>query len=98
MVATVKPAAACRILVVEDEPAINDIVATALRFQGHAVTQIDDGAEGLHEALRSSYDLIVLDVMLPGVDGFEVCRRLRDTGDLAPVLFLTVRTEAEDRV
>lgn len=93
-----KPASACRILVIEDEPAINDVVATALRYEGHSVTQIHDGGEGLSEALRAVYDLIVLDVMLPGIDGFEVCRRMRESGQLAPVLFLTAKAEAEDRV
>lgn len=95
---TERPAAACRILVVEDEPAINDIVATALRYQGHSVTQLDDGRDGLTEALRAAYDLVVLDVMLPGLDGFEICRRMRDAGQLAPVLFLTARAETEDRI
>ncbi len=93
-----KPAAACRILIVEDEPAINDVVATALRYQGHSVTQVHDGGEGLSEAQRAAYDLVVLDVMLPGIDGFEICRRMREAGQLAPVLFLTARTETEDRI
>ncbi|MEZ5279098.1 MAG: response regulator transcription factor [Acidimicrobiales bacterium] len=98
MTSVAKPVAACRILVVEDEPAINDIVATALRYQGHSVTQIDDGWSGLTEALRSPHDLAVLDVMLPGLDGFEICRRMREAGRLEPVLFLTARAETEDRV
>ena len=98
MTSVAKPVAACRILVVEDEPAINDIVATALRYQGHSVTQIDDGWSGLTEALRSPHDLVVLDVMLPGLDGFEICRRMREAGRLEPVLFLTARAETEDRV
>ena len=93
-----KTAAASRILIVEDEPAINDVVATALRYQGHSVTQFDDGDLGLAEALRSAYDLVILDVMLPGVDGFEICRRMRDLGRLAPVLFLTARSDAQDRI
>ncbi|MEM9134983.1 MAG: response regulator transcription factor [Actinomycetota bacterium] len=91
-------AAVSRILVVEDEPAINDVVATALRYQGHTVTQIEDGRSGLAAAEREGYDLVILDVMLPGIDGFEICRRLRDRGLLMPVLFLTARAEANDRV
>ncbi len=87
-----------RILLVEDEPAINDIVATALRYEGHSVTQMQDGRDGLSEAKRAAYDLIVLDVMLPGLDGFEICRRMRQDGQDAPVLFLTARDDAEDRV
>ncbi len=91
-------AAVSRILVVEDEPAINDVVATALRYQGHTVTQIEDGRGGLAAAEREAYDLVILDVMLPGMDGFEICRRLRDKRVLVPVLFLTARAEANDRV
>ena len=87
-----------RILVVEDEPSINDIVSTALRYQGHSVTQTDNGAKALDLALGSAFDLIVLDVMLPGLDGFEVCRRLRDVGRFSPVLFLTARDQPEDRI
>jgi two-component system OmpR family response regulator len=90
--------ATSRVLVVEDEPAINDIVATALRYQGHQVTQVDDGGIGLHEVRTSFYDLVVLDVMLPGVDGLEICRRMRNEGIHTPVLFLTARSETEDRV
>lgn len=87
-----------RVLVVEDEPAISDIVTTALRYQGHDVTQRDHGRDGLDEALATAYDLIVLDVMLPGRDGFEICRQLRDAGQATPVLFLTARGDADDRV
>jgi len=72
----------CRVLIIEDEPSINDVVATVLRYQGYSVTQCDNNTAGLDEALRSFYDLIVVDVMLPGLDGFEVCRRLRNGGDL----------------
>jgi len=86
------------ILVVEDEPAISDIVATALRFEKHTVTTADHGRTGLDLALEGDFDLIVLDIMLPGLHGFEVCRRLRDQGDLTPVLFLTAREEPHDRV
>ncbi len=91
-------ATACRILVVEDEPAINDVVSTALRYQGHSVTQVEHGLSGLAEAEQNSFDLIVLDVMLPGLDGFEICRRLRDAGRFSPVLFLTARDDPKDRI
>ena len=87
-----------RILVVEDESSINDVVSTALRYQGHSVTQTDDGASGLELATTTSFDLIVLDVMLPGLDGYEVCRRLREAGRFSPVLFLTARDGADDRI
>ena len=92
------PSAPRRILVVEDDPSISDIVSTALRFQGHSVTQADDGPEGLRLAVADDVDLVVLDVMLPGLDGFEVCRRLRETGSDVPVLFLTARDETEHRI
>ena len=91
-------AAPCRILVIEDDPSINDVVSTALRFQGHSVTQAADGTAALKLALKGDLDLLVLDVMLPGIDGFEVCRRLREAGSVAPVLFLTARDETEHRI
>lgn len=89
---------ASRILVVEDEPAINDVVSTALRYQGHSVTQRDDGLDGLATAKREHFDLIVLDVMLPGIDGFDICRQLREEGHFSPVLFLTARDDPSDRI
>ena len=93
-----KSASPSRILVVEDELSINDVVSTALRYQGHAVTQTDNGAKGLQLATETAFDLIVLDILLPGLDGFEVCRRLRDTGRFSPVLFLTALDEPDDRI
>ncbi len=86
------------VLVVEDEEAISDVVATALRYQGYAVTQREDGWEGLAEATSNEFDLIVLDVMLPGIDGFEICRRLRQEDRFVPVLFLTARDAPDDRI
>ncbi|MEZ5381757.1 MAG: response regulator transcription factor [Microthrixaceae bacterium] len=83
---------------VEDDLAISDVVSTALRFQGHTVTQADDGLDGLDLARADAFDLVVLDVMLPGIDGFEVCRRMRDRGTSTPVLFLTARDEATNRI
>ncbi len=87
-----------RILVVEDEQSIRDVVATALRYSGHTITEAADGTNGLRLALEGAFDLIVLDVMLPGLDGFEVCRRLRERGRFSPVLFLTAKAKAEDRI
>ncbi len=92
------PTAPRRILVVEDDPSISDVVSTALRFQGHSVTQAADGLGGLQLAVAGAVDLLVLDVMLPGIDGFELCRRLREAGSDAPVLFLTAREETEHRI
>ncbi len=98
MTAARRTASPSRILVVEDEPSINDVVSTALRYQGHAVTQTENGTKGLWLATETDFDLIVLDVMLPGLDGFDVCRRLRDSGRFSPVLFLTALDEPDDRI
>ena len=87
-----------RILVVEDEPAISDVVSTALRHQGHAVTTTDHGRKGRDLALAEAFDLIVLDVMLPGLDGFTICRDLRAAGSVTPVLFLTARDGPDHRI
>ncbi|HTG46638.1 MAG TPA: response regulator transcription factor [Actinomycetota bacterium] len=87
-----------RVLVVDDEPAIADLVSTALRYEGFEVTTAGTGrdVEPLVDSFRP--ELIVLDVMLPDVDGFEVQRRLRDGGRRVPVLFLTARDATEDKV
>lgn len=86
------------ILLVEDEPTIRTAVRDALRAKGHDVDDTIDGAEALRRAQATRYDLIVLDVMLPGLDGYEVCRRLRREGDRTPVLMLTARGSEDDRV
>lgn len=98
MVSVIPSASASRILVVEDEDAISDVVAIALRHQGHAVTIADHGRSGLDLARTGDQDLIVLDVMLPGIDGFEICRELRAAGSTTPVLFLTARDAPDDRI
>ncbi len=87
-----------RVLVVDDEPAIADLVSTALRYEGFEVATAGTGHDvaPLVESFRP--ELIVLDVMLPDVDGFEVQRRLRDGGRRVPVLFLTARDATEDKV
>lgn len=84
------------ILVVEDEPHIRDIVELALRFHGFRVTSVATGEEALVQVERDPPDLMVLDVMLPGIDGFEVCRRLADRR--VPVIFLTARDTPADTV
>lgn len=86
------------ILVVEDEPSISDIVTTALRHHGYDVTPAHDGQDALRFLTINTYDLVVLDVMLPGVDGFEICERMRQEGNLVPVLFLTARDGQDDRI
>jgi two-component system, OmpR family, response regulator len=87
-----------RVLVVEDDARLADVLARGLRAEGMSVRLTGDGAGALDEAQQGEFDAIVLDVMLPDTDGFDVCRRLRDAGVWAPVLMLTARTEIEDRV
>jgi len=92
------PAPTAHILVVDDEPAITDLLSTALRYMGYRVTSATTGFAALDAAATASPDLVVLDVMLPDIDGFEVCRRLRDGRDFVPVIFLTARDAEDDRV
>jgi two-component system OmpR family response regulator len=87
-----------RILVVDDEPSIVDSVATSLRYEGFEVDQASNGRLALESAQQRTPDLIVLDVMLPDLDGLEVTRRLRSDGLRVPVLFLTARDALEDKV
>ena len=90
--------AAVRVLVVDDEAPIADLVATALRYEGFETTTAGDGHAALATVESFRPDLLVLDVMLPDLDGFEVQRRLVDRGVQVPVLFLTARDATEDKV
>ena len=85
-----------KILVVEDEKAIADILVFNLGREGYDTMAAYDGAEGLHKALTESPDLILLDVMLPEMDGFEVCRRVRAQSDI-PIIMLTARERRPTR-
>jgi two-component system, OmpR family, response regulator len=87
-----------RVLVVEDEARMARLLKRGLEEEGHAVDVAADGPEGLWLATENSYAAIVLDVMLPGFDGYELCRRLRADGDWTPVLMLTARDAVSDRV
>jgi two-component system OmpR family response regulator len=87
-----------RLLVVEDELRMSELLARGLREEGYAVDVAHDGTEGLWLAGEQDYDAIVLDVMLPGIDGFEVCRRLRSMERWSPILLLTARDALDDRV
>jgi DNA-binding response OmpR family regulator len=87
-----------RILVVDDEPAVRDAVRRALVLSGYAVDTADGGGAAVAALAAEAPDAIVLDVAMPGVDGLEVCRRLRASGDRTPVLMLTARDAVADRV
>ncbi|MDP9343621.1 MAG: response regulator transcription factor [Actinomycetota bacterium] len=87
-----------RVLVVDDEPSITELVATVLRYEGFQVGVAANGWEALRLASEFRPELIVLDVMLPDHDGFEVHRRLRERGEEIPVIFLTARDATEDKV
>ncbi len=87
-----------RVLVVDDEPSIVDAVATSLRYEGFEVEEATTGRSALAIAQERTPDLIVLDVMLPDLDGLEVTRRLRTDGIRVPILFLTARDSLEDKL
>lgn len=87
-----------RILVVDDEPSITELLSTALTFVGFDVHAVGSGRDALATSAAYAPSLIVLDVMLPDLDGFEVCRRLRSNGDAVPVIFLTARDEHDDKL
>ena len=87
-----------RVLVVEDEVRMSRVLKRGLEEEGHAVDVAGDGPEGLWLATENEYTAIVLDVMLPGFDGFELCRKLRAAGVWVPVLMLTARDAVDDRV
>ena len=91
-------ASAARALVVDDEPSIADLVATALRYDGFSTTVRGSGREALTAVDEERPDVIVLDVMLPDLDGFEVARTLRRRGETMPVVFLTARDGSADAV
>ena len=87
-----------RILVVEDEVAIGEGIRRALASDGHAIDLVSDGAEGLTWARTYPYDLVVLDIVLPTMDGLAVCERLRENGFGGPILMLTALDSVDDRV
>ncbi len=87
-----------RILVVEDEKNLNRIITEAMADEGYSVDSCFNGADALDYALTSVYDVMILDIMLPKMDGLELVRRLRERGNNTPVLFLTARDSVSDRV
>jgi two-component system OmpR family response regulator len=92
------PGGNAELLVVDDEPFLRDAVAASLRFLGFEVTTAETGSGALRLARDRPFDLVVLDVMLPDVDGFEIVRRLRQDGSRVPVIFLTARDTQADKV
>src|SRR5215210_4321697 len=87
-----------RILVVDDEPAVRGSLERALRLDGYAVELASDGADGLERLADRPADAIVLDLLMPEMDGLELCRRVRGAGDQTPILVLTARDQVADRV
>ena len=86
------------LLVVDDEPSIRELLSASLRFAGFTVLTAADGHEALTQQASTRFDLVVLDIMMPGMDGFEVLRRMRETEPELPVLFLTARDDVQDKV
>jgi two-component system, OmpR family, response regulator MprA len=89
---------AMRLLVVDDDPSVREALALVLGLNGFDVTTAVDGREAIRTLALGSPDAVVLDVLMPGLDGLEVCRRIRATGDRTPVLMLTARAEVSERV
>ncbi|MGH2721403.1 MAG: response regulator transcription factor [Actinomycetota bacterium] len=87
-----------RVLVVDDEPPVRTALERALRLAGYDVALAEDGEHALREVAAAAPDAIVLDMLMPGVDGLEVCRRVRAAGDTTPILMLTARDAVSDRV
>ena len=87
-----------RVLIIEDEEKTADYLHRGLTEQGYTVDVARDGVEGLHRALENDYAVIVLDVMLPGLDGFALARRIRELNPQVPILFLSARALGEDRI
>jgi two-component system, OmpR family, response regulator MprA len=87
-----------RVLVVDDEPAVRRALERALRLENHDVQLVADGEEALDALATKPADVVILDVMMPRLDGLEVCRRMRQAGDRTPILMLTARDAIDDRV
>jgi DNA-binding response OmpR family regulator len=87
-----------RILVVDDDPGVTALLARGLRYEGYAVDAAASGEEGLRLAEKHHPDLVVLDVMMPGLDGYQVCRRLREADSHTPILMLTAKDAPTDQV
>ncbi len=87
-----------KILLVEDDPMLRDGLADLLQGAGHDVEEVADGSDGVNRGREEAFDLVILDLMLPKIDGIEVCRRLRTARPALPILMLTARGAEEDKV
>ncbi len=94
----VKTEGKLRVLIVEDEPTIREFLEMGLAYEGYEPVGVEKGREGLNLALKDQFDVIILDIMLPDMDGFEVCRRIRETGSETSILMLTAKREVADRI
>ena len=87
-----------KILFAEDEKDLQEVVSAYLELQGHTVTAVDNGLEALNQSLADAYDVLVMDVMMPVMDGITAMRKIRESGNTLPALFLTAKSEVADRV
>ena len=87
-----------QILLVEDETKVAELIKKGLVFENYCVESVSRGESALRRLSKKNYDLLILDIYLPGIDGFEVCRRLRESGKQIPILILTVRDGIQDKV
>jgi len=87
-----------RILVVEDEPSLQELIVLNLEMEGYIVVSVNNGKDALKKALNERWDLIILDVMLPEISGFDICEKIRLENSIVPILFLTAKNTSQDRV
>ncbi|RLC21787.1 MAG: DNA-binding response regulator, partial [Deltaproteobacteria bacterium] len=87
-----------KILIIEDDPVITEFLCTGLNYEGYDAAPCETGRSGLEALRRNGFDLVILDIMLPDIDGFDVCRNIRGCGSDVPVLMLSVKKEVSDRV
>ena len=87
-----------RILVVEDELTLQELIVLNLELESYAVVSVNNGKDGLNKALNERWDLIILDVMLPEINGFDICEKIRLENSIVPILFLTAKNTSQDRV
>lgn len=87
-----------KLLVVEDEPQMRMGLVKNLKYEGYEVDEADDGESGLNKILANSYDLVILDIMMPKISGFDVCKKTREAGNMVPIIMLTAKGEEIDKI